>query len=430
VSRVLAAAAAALALLASRGAAADPLDTFGFGARASGMAGAVTAASTGAAAAHANPAAVALAKHPELTLGWGYGAVALELDGRDAQLLDAHGTDVGLAIPFRIGSVSTAFGLALYLPDQFIARIQLIPATEPHFVLLDNDVHRIVVEPVLSIRPLPWLSIGGGVSLLADAAGRGVSFEVGVEGGEPVGESALDVALPTRAAPLAGLLVMPHERIRLGLTYRGEVDLSLRLAILADVDVAGVVAGDVLIDVRSISYYTPQRLTGGLAVDVLPDLTLSADVAWIDWSSFDGSIPDLRLLINLGIAPPLVETLFPEEGFHDVVVPRVGFEWRVAGRRLDLALRGGWAFEASPVPAQVGLTSFADNDRHVFALGAGVRFRAFDPILTRPISLDLGLQWHHLRDKLTIKDQTAFPGRSFTSGGDMLRAGLTMSVEF
>ncbi len=419
-----------LVLAAAGDAAADPLDTFGFGARASGLAGAVTADARGAAAAHANPAAVALAAHPEVTLGWGYGRAALTLNGRDAQLLDAHGTDLGLAIPIRWGRVTTAFGLALYLPDQFIARIQLIPATEPHFVLLDNDLHRIVVEPVLAIRPFPWLSIGGGVSLLADAAGNGVAFDVGVVGGEKVGEGALDVSLPTRATPHLGVLVTPHERVRLGLAYRGEVDLAVKLSILANVDVGDVVTGDVLIDLRALNYFTPRRLTGGAAVDVLPDLTLTADLSWLDWSAFRGAVPDLNLLITLDLTPPLVDTLFPEAAFHDTFVPRFGAEWRTRAGRVDLALRGGYAFEPSPVPAQVGLTSFADNDRHVVAFGAGIVLRAFEPILTRPIAFDLGVQWHHLADQVTMKDQTAFPGRAFSSGGELVRGGITMTVSF
>lgn len=419
-----------LLLLLAAPAAADPLDTFGFGARSSGMAGATTADSTGAAAAHVNPAAVALAPHPELTLGWGYGRMALDIDGRDAQVLDARGTDVGIAIPVRHGEIWTAFGLALHLPDQFIARIQLVPATEPHFALLDNDVHRIVVEPVFAIRPTRWLAIGGGVSLLADAAGNGIRFDVGVEGGEKVGESALDVSLPTRITPLLGVLVKPHPRVRIGASYRGALDLSLKLAILADVDVAGVVSGDVLIDVRALNYYTPRRVTGGVAVDVTEELTLTADLSWLEWSAFDAGVPDVRVLLTLGISPPLVDTMFPRQPFEDILVPRAGVEWTVPAGRTDLAFRAGWALEPSPVPAQTGLTSFADNDRHVFAVGAGITFRAFQPILTRPISIDLGLQWHHLRDKLTIKDQEMFPGEAFSSGGDIVRGGVTTSVYF
>jgi long-subunit fatty acid transport protein len=419
-----------IALLAPATAAAEPLDTFGFGARATGMAGATTADTRGAAAAHANPAAVAHAPHPEVTIGWGYGRLDLELDGRGAGLLDPHGADIGLAIPLTTAGVRHGFGLALYLPDQFIARIQLIPATEPHFVFLDNDPHRVVVEPVYSVQLAPWLSVGAGVSLLADAAGNGITFNVGVKGGEKVGESSLDVALPTRVAPMAGVLVTPHPRVRIGASWRGELDLGLKLDILANVDVAGVVTGDALISLRAVNYFTPHRVNAGVAVDVTDDFTLTAELMWQHWAAFEGGVPDLKVLVALGITPPLVDTFFPADDFHDTFSPRVGAEWLLHAGPADVALRAGYAHEASPVPEQTGLTSFADNDRHVVAVGAGMTLRAFEPVLTRPISFDVGLQWHHLRSRLTIKDQDMFPGRTFSSGGDIFRAAGTMTVQF
>jgi long-chain fatty acid transport protein len=403
---------------------ADPLDTFGFGARATGLAGAVTASASGAGAAHANPAGLALAATSEVLLGYGYGRMGLSIDGEDARVLDARGVDLGLAIPFRLGEVPVAVGAAIHLPDQFVVRVQLIPATEPHFILLDNDVHRIVVEPVAAVRPLPWLALGAGASILADAVGRSIRFDVGVVGGEPLGQGALDVELPPRVAPMAGLLLTPHPRVRIGASFRGAVDLALRLGILANVDIAGVVTGDVLIDLRAANFYTPRRLTGALSVDLLPDLTLSAELTWLAWSGFHGGAPDVRILVALGISPPLIETLFPDDDFQDTLAPRASLEWR-PGRA---ALRAGYAIEPSPVPPQVGLTSFADNERHVFALGGGVTFDVLRPILAHPVSLDLGLQLHHLRERVTLKNPELFPGKAFSSGGDILRAALTLSV--
>src|SRR5262249_11044252 len=103
-------------------------------------------------------------------------------------------------------------------------------------------------------------------------------------------------------------------------------------------------------------------------------------------------------------------------------------EWRPPSA-WDITFRTGYAFEATPVPDQIGLTSFADNSRHVFSLGGGIRFRALEPILTRPLSLDIAVQWHHLSERLTAKDQTLFPGGAFSSGGNILRGELTLSVD-
>jgi hypothetical protein len=245
-----------------------------------------------------------------------------------------------------------------------------------------------------------------------------------VVGGAPLGQGALDVELPPRVAPMAGVLVTPHPRLRLGASYRGAVDLALRLGILANVDIAGVVTGDVLIDLRAANFYTPRRLTGALSVDVLPELTLSAELSWLGWSGFHGGSPDVRILVALGISPPLVNTLFPSDGFHDTLAPRASVEWRPG----NAALRAGWALEPSPVPAQVGLTSFADNHRQVFALGGGLTLSVLRPILAHPVTVDLGLQWHHLRERVTAKSSQLFPGRAFSSGGTILRGAVTLSV--
>jgi Outer membrane protein transport protein (OMPP1/FadL/TodX) len=424
-----AAAAAALALAAAP-AAADPLDDFGFGGQAAALAGARTATAVGPEAAHYNPAGVALGDRPALLAGWTYDAMRLRIDGADAEVLDAHGTSLGLAVPVPLGDWTVGGALGLYLPDQFLARVQLIPATEPHFVLLDNDPHRAVVEPVVAVAYKGKLAFGAGASIFADAASKQIVFDVGVVAGEKVGEAALDIALPVRVAPLVGVWARPHPKVRLGATFRGELSLDLRLDILANVQVAGVVTGDALVSIRAANYFTPARATVGAAVDVLPDVTVSGDVTWQQWSAFGTGLPDLRVLVALDITPPLVSTENPPAAFTDTVGARLGAEWRGGGRRTRWALRGGWAYLPSPVPPQTGLTSFADGDRQLFTAGAGVTLADWAPILTRPIDVDLALGWQHVAHRLTTKDITVFPGEAFSSGGDLLTASLSTTIQF
>jgi len=409
---------------------ADALDEFGFGARASGMAGAYTAAAAGVDAAHYNPGAVPLAPHPAVLAGYGYGAMQLDLNGDDAPVLDVSGGSIGLVLPFHFDTASIAFGLSLYLPDRYMARIQLVPATEPHFGLLDNDPSRIVVEPVFAARIGRYISFGGGVSLLADAAGNGITFNVGVVSGDKVGQAAIDVSMPMRTAPLAGLLVTPNERTRIGVIYRGELSLDLALDILANVDVANVVTGDALVTVRATNYFTPQKVAGGIAVDVLPDLTLAGDLQWNDWSAHPGLVPDLRVLVNLDTAPPLVQSDIPAPTFEDTFTARVGAEWRLSSGSTDYAIRTGYAYVPSPVLDQTGVTSVADNDRHVLALGFGATLARWKPILKRPVGFDVAAQWHHLSSRLTSKDAMTYPGPAFSSGGDIFYLGTTMKVDF
>lgn len=410
---------------------ADPLDEFGFGDRAAGTAGATSVTARGAEAAHDNPAGVAHAEHATVMVGYGYGALGLDINGRDAAVLDAHGTTMGVALPIDLGArLRVALGVALYLPDQFMARIQFVPPTEPHFVRLANDPHRVVIDPSLSLKIGEHVSIGAGASLLADARGNGISFNVGVVSGEKVGESALDARLPVRAAPLVGALITPTERARIGVAYRGELSLDIALDILANVDVAGVVTGDAVITARAINYFTPRQVQGGVSYDLTEDLTASAAVTWINWSAFPTGVASILALVALDVTPPLVQTESPPANFEDIVVGRGGVEYRIDGARTDVALRAGYGFLPSPVPPQTSLTSFADNDRHELSVGAALVLADWQPYLTRPIELGVALQWHHLAGRLTVKDARDFPGEAFSSGGDIVHLTTTAKVSF
>ncbi|HUQ01180.1 MAG TPA: outer membrane protein transport protein [Kofleriaceae bacterium] len=419
-----------LVTAAASTAAADPLDQFGFGAAAAGTAGARTASAHGAEAAHHNAAGVALGLYPELLIGWGYGAMQLNVNGRDASVLDAHGTSMGLAIPIKLDeSWTLGTGIALYLPDQFLARLQLIPSNEPHFVLLDNDPHRAVVEPVAAVSYQGKLAFGAGASILANAKSKKIVFDVGIVAGEKVGEAELDVELPVRVAPLIGVWLQPHPRVRAGLTYRGKLALDLALDILANVQIAGVVTGDVLVSLRASNYFTPARVGGGVAVDVLPDLTLEADLTFNRWSAYPASA-DLAVLIALDIAPPLVSTTVPPSAFTDTVDAKLGVEYKHRGARTDFSVRAGAAYKPTPVPPQTGLTSWADGDRVELTAGGGITLADWAPILTRPIELDVAVQWQHVAHQLTQKQLETFPGEAFSSDGNILHAGCSATVRF
>lgn len=410
-------------------AAADPLDAFGLGGAAVGQAGARTATAVGPEAAHHQPAGVALGKEPALTVGWSFGWMRLRLDGRDADVTDVRGTSIALAVPVAVDrDWRLGVGLAMFLPDQYLARVRFAPIAEPRYVLLE-DVSRIVVEPVAAIAYQEKLALGAGASMLADARGRKIVFDVGIVAGQKVGEAELDVELPPRFAPLVGLWLRPHRRVRGAVTYRGELALDVALDILANVEVAGVVTGDALVALRATSYFTPARLTGALAIEVAQGLTIDADVTWSRWSAYPRP-PALDVLVALDLTPPLVSTDAPSPGFTDTVTARLGVEHVHARGPTDVAIRAGAAFVPSPVPPQPGLTSYADGDRIVIAAGAGLRLADGAPILTRPIDLDLGLQWQHVADRLERKQLDRFPGQAFSSGGNLLHVTLTSTVRF
>jgi long-subunit fatty acid transport protein len=424
------AAALLLLLLAAGSAHANALDSFGFGPRAAGLAGAGTAEARGQAAAFHNPAGVALSDDIEVALAYSYAGMALRIDGRDANVTTPRGTSIGIGLPAHLGPLTAAFGLAIYLPDQFIARIQLVPATEPHFALLDNNLQHVVAQPVVALRFGHAFAIGAGASVLADAGGNGVTFDVGVDAGNKVGQAALDVKLPIRAAPVVGLTIMPRRWLRVAAVYRGELDLKLSLDILAHVNLPGAISGDTLISLVALNFYTPHSVSGAVAVD-LGALTLTAQLDWLKWSSFGDALPKLDVNIGLAIAPPLVAPAFGTVRFDDQYIARLGAEVRrTLGAHLDFAARLGYAFIPSPVRPQTGLTSFADNDRHVVGIGIGVALRELIRILPKPLHLDAALQVQQLEPRTTAKDPqlTASPG--FTSSGTIVLVTAGLEAHF
>jgi long-chain fatty acid transport protein len=417
----------ALALLAlAAPAAADPLDELGFGGAAAGLAGSNAATATGAAATHGSPAGAALADRPELLVGRHHAHDRLQLDGADADVLDARGTSLGLALPVVRGpDIRLAAALALYLPDQFLARIQLAPITEPRYVRFESAAHRAVVEPVLAIAFGRW-AFGAGTTLLADARSRRLDLDVGVVSGAKQGAARVDVELPVRVAPLLGARCQLTDRLALAATVRGELSLDIDLDILATVDVPNVVTGDARIALRSVSYFTPLRAALAAAWQLRPDLALTADVAWERWSALGSGVPSLRVVLALDIQPPLVDPMQPAADFHDTVTPRLGAEWRASPR---WRWRAGVAYLPSPVPAQTGLTSFADGARTLASAGAGWRIEP-GAILAAPIDLDLGVAWQHVLHELVVKDAALQPGGAFSSGGDLLQASASATVRF
>jgi long-subunit fatty acid transport protein len=409
---------------------ANTLDSFGFSPRASAMGGAQAADVRGHAATHHNPAGLGLGQDHEIAIGYGSAVTGLRINNVDARVTSPRGLSLGVALPFHFRKMTAAFGLALYMPDQYVVRIQLQPISEPQFIRYDNQLQHIVVTPAVAFRPTSWLSLGLGLTILADAAGNGITFDFGLKEGALTSQAAIDVSLPTRAAPVAGVTFSPRPWLRFGAAYRGEIDLRLKLDILTRVDVAGLIAGSALIALQAVNFYTPHKVALGLAIDLSPDLTVSAELDWLGWSYFHGAVPQLRVEVDLTITPSLVEARFPQARFRDQWIPRLGGELRRRfGRHVGFAARLGYAFERTPVPEQSGLTSFADNNVHILALGAGISLENLIKILPKPLRLDVALQAHSLEPRITRKGEP-FVGQSFSSSGWLVFLSFMLEARF
>lgn len=428
------------ALCAASAARANPIDAFGFGARAAGLASAGTAVADDASANYYNPGALAFASSLRLDLGYRYASPHLRLDGKDQPADAAHGSQIGVVIPSRLGPLAFAVGLALALPDQGLLEVKTQPYTAPRFVAYGSRLQRLFAAANLAVRLAPGLSLGGGLSFLSGTSGAvGLQGVVGVT--NPATStlvSRIDVSLLSVRYPQAGLLWEPDPRVRVGLAFRGSYTLHLDTTLriegnLGDPGYAPLVKGGFFeVQTHVVEMFQPWQLALGLALRLRPDLLLALDATFARWSAAPAQQP-LTDSLDLGALTPLVHLtpppLYPSPDLRDTVTPRAGVEWRARDRDgVALSLRSGAAYERSPVPEQTSETNLADGDKLTFALGFGVEGQKPWGLLDGSAGLDLHLSATWMLPRANHKRDVAQP--DFVASGLLWQAGTTARLRF
>ena len=394
--------AASIVLLVASSAAANPPDLYGYGARAMGLAGAMTAAVDDTTANFYNPAALTRGRALELDTGYLLTETRLRLNGEDLGVDEGSGLQVGAKVPGEIGPVGVAFGFALFLPKDRVSRVRALPQYQPRFVIWDNHPQRIYIDVNLAVRPVPWLHLGGGVAFLTNTGGtldlQGIVRVPNSD--DSTLSTAVNVDFKTVRYPSAGVLVAPPEGSwSVGLAWREEVNVELDLGarVQGALAIPALLPGSFELTSFNTNLFTPRQIWLGATWRPLQSLLLSADLGWLDWSGFPAPTATVTLKLDIegfpteGLLPPTTEVIAPD--FHDVVSVKAGVEWTARlGAHVELAARAGYAFEPSPAPDQPGATNYIDTAKHTIAAGLGVTLIDWNPWVAEPLSIDLGAQ--------------------------------------
>lgn len=427
---------------------ANPLDSFGLGARGAGMASAQAAVATDFSANYYNPAGLARGRALRISVGYLWAEPQLSMNDLPNDVDPAHGIVFGAAAPGRVLGVPFAFGIGLYLPDDRVSRVRSLTQRTPRWELYDNRTQRLFLAANVAIEPLPGLSLGGGLSFMSATKGTlGVrGFVTYPDPAESELRHRVDADLEAVRYPQAGLRWAPTDWLEVGLVYRGEFQLDLRLEALLEGDLLAFDAftienAKVMLESASVNAFLPQQVVLGVALRPGRELLIAADLGWVDWSAYESPVSRVRYDLDIPIpeelqdsvtipsAPPGTDPLPPR--FRDRLVPRLGAEWtRALSPAFALSARAGWAFEASPVPDQMGETNFVDADRHVFSIGLGFAMELLPAILPKPLELDLSGQAFVFSERTIHKTDPADPIGDYRADGTILTGAATLTAVF
>jgi hypothetical protein len=402
----------------------------------------MTAASRDTAAIYYNPANLAQRTPTHFSVGLHVilpalfiDTTGLETDEPTEPLLPGNNVSLALGFVFPLGGLidyRVAVGIAISLPLVQLTRVEAIDPATPHFYTYQSRPDHLVIAPALGFRLTDWLRLGVGVQILA-ALGADIALTGDVVR-RRIEERSLTVDLAGTVGPTAGL-TLTLGRFEAAISYRD--DLELTYAIPIDLQFEDV--GRLTVDLRGHTLYTPRQLNFGVAYTFeAPRLTVAADATVAFWSG----APDPAARINAVLTD---EELRPEEetvatlfdiqsdpialGAEDVIIPRLGLEWQIDE---TFTFRTGYFHRPASIPDQTSYANLLDATANVFSLGGGVTFPDPLQVNDKPLSIDLHLQWTHLSDRVTLKDEDAGATSSgwLMAGGNVYNLGVEFRQDF
>lgn len=394
------------------------VDTYGIGARAISMGGAVSAAPSPAFAPYYNPAGLSLVEAPTMAAGILTTTPDIQIndysvaESPEVDFADTTGTLIvphaGFAMPIND---KVSVGIALYAPWGMHVTWDDDPAKNPGaHNNYEAYYQRISITPALSYKVNEKFSVGAGVSL--GRSETGANF-INTQIGAPFEAELTD---DFNISGNIGTLYQATDRLSMGLTYRSRTQADFK----GDLKVAGNKVADVTLD-----YDHPEQVQGGVAYrfGAEKNLLVEADAVWTRWS-----INETQAQYVTYTAGPTVGETHPmiiQRNWKDTTKYSLGMEWTV---NPTVTLRGGYTWDPTPVPDESLDLIWPDGDKHTVALGAGFTFGAF--------TIDIAASYANIPGKRHIDGESdALNGSygdavSLVADGTILNIGTTVSYIF
>jgi long-chain fatty acid transport protein len=335
-------------------------------ARALSLANAVTAGVHDPSAVLHNPAALSEVDGNRILLSGAYLGLFNNVENSGRSAVNKHDDNflasvfANYHIPesdFTLGIGSYApFGLATTYDRDFT-----------RFAARRTELRTLYITPAVSWQPLPYLSVGGGLSFV-HASGlfsRSLCFDSFACTFAPgMGEATLRLTDTANAYGYnVGVLIKPLENWKFGFSYRGRTDLRFDSA---DARFGGILAGTpkVKADVRPLPL--PAVINAGLAWQINDVWGAEFVYEYARWSAFK----NFRAIFESG---PLPGFDLPQK-WKNTTTLRFGTHYAV---NRNLELRAGIAVEETPIPNRTLNPAIPDADKLTLNGGFGYNWDRF-----------------------------------------------------
>ncbi|KRT72354.1 MAG: OMPP1/FadL/TodX family outer membrane transport protein, long-chain fatty acid transport protein [Deltaproteobacteria bacterium CSP1-8] len=247
------------------------------------------------------------------------------------------------------------------------------------------DLMTLVVNPTVAWKVNEFLSVGAGIDFMYGKAEL-ARTPVGIDNATGFPANIFNSGLEGDGTAWGynfGVLLTPTKQLKIGVAYRSKFDLEIKDG---DVDLSNVFSGNINTPLGplppqgpapigfggpsfnttgSATLHIPATLDLGVAY-ILDRLTLEVDASWTFWHSWKSLNIDNK--DNRAFLP---DTSSPKN-WDDVVAIYIGGEYRVTD---PLALRLGFRWDPTPVPAETMGPELPDADKLYYCAGAGYKVR-------------------------------------------------------
>jgi long-chain fatty acid transport protein len=404
-------------------------DTFGLGAKAKALGGAGTVLSDDYSAVYYNPARMTRCQGQSLSIAYALSAHALDTVSAAGEAIDT--TPIPMRQRLNLGSClrlpfDFAFGFfvgaGLHEPMHLA---QTTATSTPNFLMHNSRLDTLSLMFGGAYALTDRLSFGLSLSVLAGSDLR-LALRLPVLSEEEVAID-LNWNLKPKVAVYAGLFFEAWAGFEFALVYRSA--LYHRLYAVTDNSLS-LSSVDVELDllIEGVMWYSPQQVSVGIAyTHQSPNITMSADIIWMNWSAYPGPFIQSAGLSDSTLATSLN---FPaDEDLHiqDVIVLRTGAQYTHAN---FISYRIGYTYRPSPLPLPQGRANLLDTDTHSFSTGLGFDWRWGQGDSSKHLTLDLFgcLGW--LPTQSVTKSSTQPEPIDFSFGGYFFDAGLNLKLGY